>query len=138
MVGIPVRIGIGARDLAAGKVEVARRDTKEKMSLDTEGVGLAIQNLLAEIQQNLFDRAVAFRTEMTAKADTMAEFEQILNEKGGFVLAHWDETTETADKIKDLTGATIRCIPLDSVDEDGVCILTGKSSKRRVLFAKAY
>ena len=138
MVGIPVRIGIGARDLAAGKVVVARRDTKEKMSLDTEGVGLAIQNLLAEIQQNLFDRAVAFRTEMTAKADTMAEFEQILNEKGGFVLAHWDETTETADKIKDLTGATIRCIPLDSVDEDGVCILTGKSSKRRVLFAKAY
>ena len=138
MVGIPVRIGIGARDLAAGKVEVARRDTKEKMSLDTEGVGLAVQNLLVEIQQNLFDRAVAFRTEMTAKADTMAEFEQILNEKGGFVLAHWDETTETADKIKDLTGATIRCIPLDSVDEDGVCILTGKPSKRRVLFAKAY
>ena len=138
MVGIPVRIGIGARDLAAGKVEVARRDTKEKVSLDTEGVGLAVQSLLAEIQQNLFDRAVAFRTEMTAKADTMVEFEQILNEKGGFVLAHWDETTETADKIKDLTGATIRCIPLDSVDEDGVCILTGKPSKRRVLFAKAY
>ena len=138
MVGIPVRIGIGARDLAVGKVEVARRDTKEKMSVDTEGVGLAVQNLLAEIQQNLFDRAVAFRTEMTAKADTMAEFEQILNEKGGFILAHWDETTETADKIKDLTGATIRCIPLDSVDEDGVCILTGKPSKRRVLFAKAY
>ncbi len=138
MVGIPVRIGIGARDLAAGKVEVARRDTKEKMSLDTEGVGLAIQNLLVEIQQNLFDRAVAFRTEMTAKADTMAEFEQILNEKGGFILAHWDDTTETADKIKDSTGATIRCIPLDSVDEDGLCILTGKPSKRRVLFAKAY
>ena len=138
MVGIPVRIGIGARDLAAGKVEVARRDTKEKMSLDTQGVGLAIQNLLVEIQQNLFDRAVAFRTEMTAKADTMAEFEQILNEKGGFILAHWDDTTETADKIKDSTGATIRCIPLDSVDEDGLCILTGKPSKRRVLFAKAY
>ena len=138
MVGIPVRIGIGARDLAVGKVEVARRDTKEKMSLDTEGVGLAVQNLLAEIQQNLFDRAVAFRTNLTSKADTMAEFEQILNEKGGFVLAHWDATTETADKIKDLTGATIRCIPLDSVDEDGVCILTGKPSKRRVLFAKAY
>ena len=138
MVGIPVRIGIGARDLAAGKVEVARRDTKEKMSVDTEGVGLAVQNLLTEIQQNLFDRAVAFRTEMTAKADTMVEFEQILNGKGGFILAHWDDTTETADKIKDLTGATIRCIPLDSVDEDGVCILTGKPSKRRVLFAKAY
>jgi prolyl-tRNA synthetase len=138
MVGIPVRIGIGARDLAVGKVEVARRDTKEKMSLDTEGVALAIQNLLDEIQQNLFDRAVAFRTEMTAKADTMAELEQILTDKGGFVLAHWDETTETADKIKDLTGATIRCIPLDSVDEAGACILTGKPSKRRVLFARAY
>lgn len=138
MIGIPVRIGIGARDLAVGKVEVARRDTKEKMSVDTEGVGSAVKNLLDEIQQNLFDRAVAFRTEMTSKADTMDEFEQILNEKGGFILAHWDETTETADKIKDVTGATIRCIPLDSVDEDGVCILTGKPSKRRVVFAKAY
>jgi prolyl-tRNA synthetase len=138
MVGIPVRIGIGARDLAVGKVEVARRDTKEKMSLDTEGVALAVQNLLDEIQQNLFDRAVAFRTEMTAKADTMAELEQILTDKGGFVLAHWDESTETADKIKDLTGATIRCIPLDSVDEAGACILTSKPSKRRVLFARAY
>jgi prolyl-tRNA synthetase len=138
MVGIPVRIGIGARDLAVGKVEVARRDTKEKMSFDTEGVGLAVKNLLDEIQQNLFDRAVAFRTEMTAKADTMVQFEQILNEKGGYILAHWDGTTETADKIKDLTGATVRCIPLDSVDEDGVCILTGLPSKRRVLFAKAY
>lgn len=138
MVGIPVRIGIGARDLAAGKVEVARRDTKEKTSVDTEGVASAIKNLLDDIQQNLFDRAVAFRTEMTANADTMAEFEQILNEKGGFIRAHWDETTETADKIKDLTGATIRCIPLDSVDEEGTCILTGKPSKRRVLFAKAY
>ena len=144
MVGIPVRIGIGARDLAVGKVEVARRDTKEKMSVviardeATEGVALTVKNLLDEIQQNLFDRAVAFRTDMTSKADTMAEFEQILNGKGGFIYAHWDETTETADKIKDLTGATIRCIPLDSVDEDGVCILTGKPSKRRVLFAKAY
>ena len=138
MVGIPVRIGIGARDLAVGKVEVARRDTKEKISMDTEGVGAAVKILLDEIQQNLFDRAVAFRTEMTAKADTMAQFEQILNDKGGFILAHWDGTTETADKIKELTGATVRCIPLDSVDEDGVCILTGELSKRRVLFAKAY
>ena len=81
---------------------------------------------------------MAFRTEMTAKADTMEQFNQILNEKGGFILAHWDGTTETADKIKELTGATVRCIPLDSVDEDGVCILTGLPSKRRVLFAKAY
>jgi prolyl-tRNA synthetase len=138
MVGIPVRIGIGARDLAIGKVEVARRDTKEKVSMDIEGVGSAVQVLLNEIQQNLFARAVAFRTDMTSKADTMVEFEQILNGKGGFIYAHWDETTETADKIKELTGATIRCIPLDSVDEDGICILTGKPSKRRVLFAKAY
>jgi prolyl-tRNA synthetase len=99
---------------------------------------LTVQKLLDEIQQNLFDRAVAFRTEMTAKADTMAELEQILTDKGGFVLAHWDETTETADKIKDQTGATIRCIPLDSVDEAGACILTGQPSKRRVLFARAY
>ena len=138
MMGIPVRIGIGARDLAVGKVEVARRDTKEKMSLDTEGVAQAVKTLLDDIQQNLFDRAKAYRTAHTTHVDTFEEFEKTISEKGGFVVAHWDETTETADKIKDLTGATIRCIALDAVEEVGACILTGKPSPRRVLFAKAY
>ena len=138
MVGIPVRIGIGARDLAVGKVEVARRDTKEKSSVDTEGVAEHIKNLLDEIQQNLFDRAKKYRDDMTSKVDTFEEFQKVLEEKGGFILAHWDGTSETEDKIKELTKATIRCIPLDSVEEDGVCILTGAPSKQRVLFARAY
>ena len=138
LVGIPVRIGIGARDLAVGKVEVARRDTKEKSSVDTEGVAEHIKNLLDEIQQNLFDRAKAYRDNMTTKVDSFEEFQTVLEEKGGFILAHWDGTSETEDKIKELTKATIRCIPLDAVEEDGACILTGAPSKQRVLFARAY
>ncbi|MBL7815098.1 MAG: proline--tRNA ligase [Saprospiraceae bacterium] len=138
MLGIPVRIGIGARDLAAGKVEVARRDTKEKMSVDTEGVAEYIKNLLDDIQQNLFNRAKAYRESMTTKVDNFDDFQKVLEEKGGFILAHWDGTGETEDKIKELTKATIRCIPLDSVEEDGKCVLTGALSKRRVLFARAY
>jgi prolyl-tRNA synthetase len=138
LMGIPVRIGIGARDLAIGKVEVARRDTKEKSSVDTEGVAEHIKNLLDEIQQNLFDRAKNYRDTMTTKVDTFEEFEKVLEEKGGFILAHWDGTPETEDKIKEITKATIRCIPLDSVEEEGVCVLTGAPSSRRVLFARAY
>ena len=138
LMGIPVRIGIGARDLAIGKVEVARRDTKEKSSVDTEGVAEHIKNLLDEIQQNLFDRAKSYRDTMTTKVDTFEEFEKVLEEKGGFILAHWDGTPETEDKIKEITKATIRCIPLDSVEEEGTCVLTGAPSNRRVLFARAY
>lgn len=138
LMGIPVRIGIGARDLAIGKVEVARRDTKEKSSVDTEGGAEHIKNLLDEIQQNLFDRAKNYRDTMTTKVDTFEEFEKVLEEKGGFILAHWDGTPETEDKIKELTKATIRCIPLDSVEEEGKCVLTGAPSSRRVLFARAY
>jgi prolyl-tRNA synthetase len=138
MIGIPVRLVIGARDLAVGKVEVARRDTKEKLTVDIEGVVDYIKNLLDDIQDNLFNRAKAFRDERITRVDTMAEFEKVLEEHGGFISAHWDGTTETEKAIKERTKATIRCIPLDNPQEDGVCILTGKPSKERVLFARAY
>jgi prolyl-tRNA synthetase len=138
MIGIPVRIGLGARDLAENKLEVARRDTKEKMSISTEGVAATIQNLLEEIQNNLFNTAKAYRDSHITEVNDFEEFVQVLEEKGGFISAHWDGTTETADLIKDKTKATIRCIPMDNPQEAGKCILTGNPSKERVLFAKAY
>jgi prolyl-tRNA synthetase len=138
MIGIPVRLGLGQRDLTAGQVEVARRDTKEKSNVPLEGIGDYIANLLEEIQQNLFARAKAYREEHITKADTLAEMEDILENKGGFVHAHWDGTTETELEIKERTKATIRCIPLGWPDEAGKCVLTGKPSERRVLFARAY
>ena len=138
MIGVPVRIGIGARDLAEGKVEVARRDTKEKTSVNTEGVAEYIHNLLVNIQQNLFNRAKEYRDAHITKVDSFDEFKKVLDEKAGFVSAHWDGTGETEEKIKELTKATIRCIPIDNPLEDGHCILTGNPSKQRVLFARAY
>ncbi len=138
MNGIPVRLGIGARDLAEGKVEVARRDTKEKTSYPVEGIADRIIALLDEIQQNLFDRAVAFRTEHTTSVDNFDDFKAVLDGKGGFVSAHWDGTSETELKIKELTKATIRCIPLNNPQEAGKCVLTGNPSKERVLFARSY
>jgi len=138
MIGIPVRIGLGQRDLAAGQVEVARRDTKEKTNVPLEGLGDYIAGLLDEIQQNLFDRAKAYRDAHITKADSLAEMEDILENKGGFVYAHWDGTTETELEIKERTKATIRCIPVGWPDEAGQCVLTGKPSERRVLFARAY
>ena len=138
MIGIPVRLGLGQRDLAANQVEVARRDTKEKANVPLDTIADHIAGLLEEIQQNLFDRAKAYRDEHITKADTWADFEDILENKGGFVYAHWDGTTETELEIKEKTKATIRCIPLGWPDEPGKCILTGKPSERRVLFAKAY
>ena len=138
MIGIPVRLVIGARDLAVGKVEVARRDTKEKLTVDIEGVVDYIKNLLDDIQDNLFNRAKAFRDERITRVDTIEDFEKVLEEKGGFISAHWDGTTETEKAMKERTKATIRCIPLDNPQEDGVCILTGKPSTQRVLFARAY
>ena len=138
MIGIPVRLGLGMRDLAAGQVEVARRDTKEKASVPLETIADHVANLLDEIQQNLFNRAKAYRDEHITPADTWEELVDILENKGGFVSAHWDGTTETEVAIKEKTKATIRCIPLDAKEEDGKCILTGNPSKRRVLFAKAY
>ncbi|BDD11029.1 proline--tRNA ligase [Fulvitalea axinellae] len=136
--GVPVRIGIGPKDLEKGTVEVARRDTLTKEFVQAEGVETYVENLLAEIQENIYNKAKTYRDEHITKVDTWDEFKDVLKNKGGFISAHWDGTNETEDKIKDLTKATIRCIPLDAEDEDGVCVLTGKPSKRRVLFAKAY
>ncbi len=138
MHGIPVRIGIGKRDLENGQVEIARRDTGEKSSHNLESVADHIENLLEEIQNNLFNRALKFRDEHITRVDTFEEFKSILESKGGFLSAHWDGTTETEVKIKELTKATLRCIPLDAEAEEGKCILTGKPSGKRVLFAKAY
>ena len=136
--GVPVRLALGARDLANNLVEVARRDTKEKLNISIDGIADHIKNLLEEIQQNLFDRANAFRQSHTTKADSWDEFVKLLDEKGGFISAHWDGTAETEEAIKEKTKATIRCIPLNNEQEDGACILTGKPSKERVLFARAY
>jgi prolyl-tRNA synthetase len=138
MRGIPVRIGIGMRDLANGVVEVARRDTKEKSSVPRDGVAKHVEHLLEDIQSNLFQRAVDFRAEHTSCADDMDTFADLIENKGGFVYAHWDGTSETELAIKEKTKATIRFIPLDADKEPGKCILTGKPSMMRVPFAKAY
>ena len=135
--GVPVRIAMGPRDLENGTVEVARRDTKEKETLQQEDIANKIDYLLTKIQENLYQKAIDFREEKTFKADSWDEFEKFLDE-GGFVYAHWDGTSETEDKIKNLTKATIRCIPLNNKQEDGECILTKQPSKQRVVFAKAY
>jgi prolyl-tRNA synthetase len=138
MIGIPVRLGIGQRDLAANQVEVARRDTKEKANVPLDGIADHIATLLDDIQQNLFDRAKAYRDAHITKVDSWDEFVDVLENKGGFVYAHWDGTGETEQEIKDKTKATIRCIPLGWEAEAGTCVLTGKPSAKRVLFAKAY
>ncbi|HUC83171.1 MAG TPA: proline--tRNA ligase [Flavisolibacter sp.] len=136
--GVPVRVALGARDLQSGVAEVARRDTKEKASVALDGLASHIKNLLEEIQQNLYNRALAFREENTAKVDNWDEFVRLLDEKPGFLSAHWDGTAETEEAIKEKTKATIRCIPLNNQQEEGKCILTGKPSTQRVLFARAY
>jgi prolyl-tRNA synthetase len=138
MKGVPVRIAIGPRDLDNGTVEVARRDTKEKKVMQYSAVATVIPALLEEIQQNLYNRALKFREEKTTRVDSYDEFKKVLDEKAGFVLAHWDGTPETEARIKEETKATIRCIPLDAAEENGVCVLTGKPSSRRVMFARAY
>jgi prolyl-tRNA synthetase len=138
MKGVPVRIAIGARDLEQNIVEVARRDTKEKANASMDGIGLHVKNLLDEIQQNIFNRAKAFRDDHITEANTWEEFVQLLDTKTGFISAHWDGTPETEEKIKEQTKATIRCIPLDNKQEAGTCILSGNPSTQRVLFARAY
>jgi prolyl-tRNA synthetase len=135
--GVPVRLAIGPRDLENGTVEVARRDTLTKNVTEIEGVDEYIANLLEEIQTNIYTKAFNFRKEKTTKADTYEEFKAAVK-KGGFVLAHWDGTSETEERIKGDTKATIRCLPLEYEAEEGVCIYSGKPSKRRVLFALAY
>jgi prolyl-tRNA synthetase len=137
--GVPVRIAIGPRDVENGTMEVARRDTLTKEVVKRDDVVEYVTGLMDKIQENLFLRANKFRIENTHKADTWEEFEKIISsDKGGFVEAHWDGTAETEEKIKELTKATIRCIPLESKKEDGKCILSGKPSVQRVIFAKAY
>ena len=137
---MPVRIAIGPRDLAKNTVEVARRDklTKESWDLKSVAIEEAIPTLLEDIQQNIYKKAFDFRAGITTEVNTWEEFEEVVEKKGGFVSAHWDGTPETEEKIKELTKATIRCIPLDKKAEKGYCILTGNPSGGRVLFAKSY
>ena len=136
--GVPVRIAIGPKDLENGTYEVARRDTLTKEIVLKDNIVNYVHNLLDEMQRDLFDKALAFRDAHITEVDDFDAFKEVLENKTGFVSAHWDGTPETEEKIKDLTKATIRCIPLDRAEEPGVCMLTGKPSKGRVLFAKAY
>ena len=136
--GVPVRVAIGPRDLENNSAEVARRDTLEKANYALDTLDETIEKLLDDIQHNLFQRSLEFRDSNIRKADTWEEFVDILDNKSGFVYAHWDGTTETEEKIKELAKATIRCIPFNNPLEDGKCILTGKPSKQRVVFARAY
>ena len=136
--GIPVRIEMGKRDLENGTIEIARRDTGEKETLPFDDALAKVEFLMDDIQQNLYQRALRFRAEHTTKVDSWEEFVDVLENKGGFVSAHWDGTAVTEEEIKQLTKATIRCIPIDNVKEQGVCIKSGKPSTQRVLFAKAY
>lgn len=135
--GVPVRLVLGARDIENGTIEVMRRDTLEKETVSIEGIEGYVEKLLDDIQNNIYTKALNHRLEMTTKVDTWEDFKTQI-EKGGFILAHWDGTTETEEKIKEETKATIRCIPLDGEEEDGKCIYTGKPSKRRVIFARNY
>jgi prolyl-tRNA synthetase len=136
--GVPVRLALGPRDLENGTIELARRDTLSKESVSQEGLTDRIVALLDEIQNNIFQKALDYRNSMITKVDTWEEFQQVLNEKGGFISAHWDGTPETEQAIKEATKATIRCIPMDVVEEEGTCVFSGKPSKFRVLFAKSY
>jgi prolyl-tRNA synthetase len=136
--GVPVRLAIGPRDLENGTVEVARRDTLQKEVVPVEGISERIEKLLNDIQIGIYKKALLFREENTRKVDTWEEFKKVLNTKGGFILAHWDGTTETENKIKEETKATIRCIPIDNEQEPGKCIYSGKQSKQRVIFGIAY
>jgi prolyl-tRNA synthetase len=136
--GVPVRLAVGPRDVDGGTVELARRDTKEKKVVNIADVVEYIPTLLDEIQKNIYQRALNFRTQMTTSVDSYDEFKKVLDEKGGFILAHWDGTGETEATIKEETKATIRCIPLDAKPEDGKCVFSSKPSKQRVLFARAY
>ncbi|MBK9638447.1 MAG: proline--tRNA ligase [Bacteroidetes bacterium] len=136
--GVPVRIAVGPRDMENGTVEVARRDTKEKSVYQVTDLDLKVEHLLSQIQDNIYKKAQTFREENTYRADSWEEFNKILDDKGGFIYAHWDGTPETEEKIKEMSKATIRCIPLGNKLEAGKCILTGNPSTQRVVFARAY
>ena len=136
--GVPVRLAIGQRDMENGTYEVARRDTLEKMTIPADELVAKIEFLMEDIQKNIYNKALEYRKEHITKVNSYAEFKQVLEDKGGFIAAHWDGTIATEDQIKEETKATIRCIPIDSENENGVCIISGKPSQKRVLFAKAY
>lgn len=136
--GVPVRLAMGPRDMAADTIEIARRDTLTKESVPQQGVADTVEKLLEEIQENIFRKALSFRDSMITRVDTWEEFVKTLDEKGGFISAHWDGTVETEIAIKEATKATIRCIPLDAAEEQGKCVFSGKPSHRRVLFARSY
>ena len=136
--GVPVRMVLGPNDLEKNQFEVARRDTMAKEFMPMDNIAENIKKLLADIQKNLFDKAATLRSQRTYKVDTWDEFVDVIENKSGFALAHWDGSAETEEKIKELTKATIRCIPMDAVEEEGKDVLTGKPSSRRVVFAKAY
>ncbi|MGX1755096.1 proline--tRNA ligase [Sphingobacterium sp. NPDC055346] len=136
--GVPLRVALGSRDMQNGTVELARRDTQTKETVQQAGLPDRIAALLGEIQDNIYNKALTFRDEHITEVNSYDEFKQVLEEKGGFISAHWDGTVETEKRVKEETKATIRCIPLDAKEEEGVCIFTGKPSKQRVLFAKAY
>jgi len=136
--GVPLRFAIGPKDIENGTIEVARRDTKEKITVKSENIGEQVETLLSEIQNNIYQKALAFREQSTLKASTFNEFKEIMKEQGGFISAHWDGTSETEAKIKEQTKATIRCVPLTNSHQAGKCIYTGKQSKQQVIFGKAY
>jgi prolyl-tRNA synthetase len=138
MKGVPVRLAIGGRDLENGTIEIARRDTKEKETISRDGLVQHIEDLLVDIQSSIYQKALKFRQENTREANSYEEFKDLLENKAGFISAHWDGTPETEKRIKDETKATIRCIPLNNKLENGICMLTGKPSTQRVLFARAY
>ncbi|MBD1433689.1 proline--tRNA ligase [Sphingobacterium sp. DN00404] len=138
MKGVPLRVAVGARDMQNGTVELARRDTQTKETVSQEGLAVTIENLLGIIQENIYHKALSFRSEHITEVNSYEEFKDVLENKGGFISCHWDGTVETEKRVKDETKATIRCIPLDAKEEAGVCIFTGKPSGKRVLFAKAY
>ena len=133
-----MRIAVGPKDLENGTFEVARRDTLSKEVVSKDGIVTYINDLLETIQTDLFQKALDYRKEHITEVNTFEEFKDVLEKKGGFISAHWDGTPETEEKIKDLTKATIRCIPLDRTDETGKCVFSGLESAGRVLFAKAY
>ena len=136
--GVPVRLAMGPRDMENGTIELARRDTLTKQTVSQEGLEDLIESLMTEIQENIFQKALSYRNSIITKVDSWDEFKRILEEKGGFISAHWDGTPETEQAIKDATKATIRCIPVDAEPEEGVCVFSGKPSHCRVLFAKSY
>ncbi len=136
--GVPVRLAMGGRDIENGTVEIVRRDTKDKQTISRENLDLYVENLLEEIQKNIYTKALNFRQEKTTEVNSYEEFKEVLDSKGGFIYAHWDGTPETEKRIKDETKATIRCVPLNNKQETGNCILTGNPSAQRVIFARAY